>query len=147
MARTIEGLSGYIGARLVEDISNISVITHDNEKEECYFKLLHMKNLMMRNGANQIQYPLIRNNLEGAIRDLIKIYREIGDLLSLHSMQALVCIFTATFSMLLRYQHRLDIQNRITDVFSEITRNLNWNIIYEYRCDCHRSITILEHEL
>ena len=122
-------ISRYVADRLLGDVcesENEEFI--DREIERYYQKLLRLLQLMMVNGASRLQYPPIRSSRALALQDMVTIYFGIGDNISIRSNRALVCIFTATFSMITRYSHRLDIARGIASFFADVTRNLpSWN--------------------
>ena len=121
-------ISNYVASRLLQDVNAVEADVYDQSKEQYYQKLMRLLQLMMARGANSLQYPPIRGGSNAVTQDMVVIYFGISENISIHSIRALVCIFTATFSMMVRYRHRVDIATRIADFFATVTRNLTtWN--------------------
>ena len=116
-------VSNYVASRLLQDICAVETNTFDESKEQYYQKLMRLLQLMMARGANRLQYPPIKGSANAVIRDMTTIFFGIGESISIHNIRALVCLFTATFSMMVRYRHRVDITTRIANFFADSTRN------------------------
>lgn len=118
-------LSYYIANRLLQDVSAVETVTYDESKERHYRKLKRLLQMMMGRGASTLQYPPIRRQPNAVIQDMTELYCGIRENISIHSIRALVCIFTATFSMMARYRHRVDITIEIANFFYDTTCNLS----------------------
>ena len=119
------GQSAYVALKLLQNICEVDFPCYDQNGEDSFRNLMRLLNLMMRGGAYEIRYPPMREDSDEAERDMIIIYFDIFERFSVHSRRGLLCLFTATYNMMMQYRYQIRIARRLATFFAHVSRDFN----------------------
>ena len=120
----------YITHRLLFDICDVMTPVNE-EKEPLYARLTVILHGMMFLGSGKIILPSTKDNLNDAIKDIIRLYRSIIMAFEGNQSTRIVdCLFTITHHMMIKYRNNIQICSRIACSFAAVIRDMDSWINY-----------------